>query len=422
MLHESESIWIMRRASPGTLCLSSRFLLRLFGALVVVLATMLVVASPGVAQQDGPNLSFEVTTEGEPDPDVAFFGTWIQDPTVNPNGEIPPPRPDAGWNSVRLTDPDEDGVYEGGEGVDETGEYLVAIFKFTGAEGEEPVGPNSETDALYELISQQSIVAKDASITLDGDRTISTSYDFSEDSEDTATLAFDVDTEGNIPEDTTFFGFSGYVGEPFSPLQLTDPDGDGTYTASRELERGAEIRVKIEQGSGTRQTYNALAGRELTVPGEPRTVIEGPRTITLDEDTAVSTTVAVGQDGVQPVIGTESAEALYGDYGNDTIEGRGGDDLIVGEAGADAIMGGEGDDFLVAAYAYFQSPPDAPASPDYVSGGPGNDLIDAADLAGEPGSGTNDTVECGPGDDLVYAGVQDTVADDCEVVYRYPGF
>ena len=111
----------------------------------------------------------------------------------------------------------------------------------------------------------------------------------------TGTLSFEVDTEGQVPEDTTFFGFSGFVGEPSSPIQLTDPDGDGTYTASRELERGAEIRVKIEQGSGTQESYNALAGRELTVPGEPRVVIEGPRTITLSEDTTVSTTATFDQ-------------------------------------------------------------------------------------------------------------------------------
>ncbi len=139
--------------------------------------------------------------------------------------------------------------------------------------------------------------------------------------------------------------------------------------------------------------------------------------------------------------GTEQSEVLFGTNTNDLIEGLGGhdylnglwghdvvlgaaegkpsagDDLLVGEAGSDRIEGSEGNDFLVAAYGFWQVAPDAPASPDLLRGGEGDDLIDAADRAGAP-----DTVECGEGSDLVHAGVEDFVAADCEFVFRYFGF
>ena len=159
---------------------------------------------------------------------------------------------------------------------------------------------------------------------------------------------------------------------------------------------------------------------------------------------ALAATAAFAQDNRSPdetFMGTHESEILFGTNNNDLIEGLGGhdylnglwgndvlygaaegkpsagDDLIVGEAGSDRIEGSEGNDYLVAAYGYWQVGADALASPDLLRGGPGHDLIDAADKAGAP-----DTVECGPGGDLVYAGVEDNVAADCEVVYRYFGF
>lgn len=129
----------------------------------------------------------------------------------------------------------------------------------------------------------------------------------------------------------------------------------------------------------------------------------------------LAATVAFAQPN--EITGTEASETILGTYGDDSIVGEGDDDLLVGEAGADGVIGGPGNDFLVAAYAYFQQAPNAPASPDLVGGGEGDDLLDAADLAGAP-----DTVVCGPGTDLVYAGAEDYVAADCEFVYRYPGY
>ncbi len=135
------------------------------------------------------------------------------------------------------------------------------------------------------------------------------------------------------------------------------------------------------------------------------------------------------------ITGTENSEVLFGTNAEDRIVGRGGHDylnglwsrdmlvggqghdLLVGEAGPDTLLGGRGNDYVVAAYGYWQQAPNAPAAPDFIQSGAGHDVIDAADRAGAP-----DDVRCGRGFDVVYAGVEDNVANSCEVVYRYFGF
>lgn len=101
-----------------------------------------------------------------------------------------------------------------------------------------------------------------------------------------ATLSFKVVTQGEVPEDATFFGLYGPPNSEVSSVQLTDPDGDGTYTGvagginGTDLATG-EYRVSIEQGTS----------------GEPgRTTIYGPETITLDEDRTVSATASFDDD------------------------------------------------------------------------------------------------------------------------------
>lgn len=114
------------------------------------------------------------------------------------------------------------------------------------------------------------------------------------------------------------------------------------------------------------------------------------------------------------IFGRGGGDLIKGNSGNDKLRGNDGDDLIIGEAGADLVAGGPGDDALYAAYSPAGSVYDAPASPDVIYGGKGDDFIDSADRAGAP-----DTVYCGPGGDLVLADNEDFVADDCEAVYRY---
>ncbi|MGB2954254.1 MAG: hypothetical protein WBB74_12815 [Gaiellaceae bacterium] len=82
-------------------------------------------------------------------------------------------------------------------------------------------------------------------------------------------------------------------------------------------------------------------------------------------------------------VGTSGGDAIFGFGGSDRLDGRGGNDFLSGGLGSDVILGG-----------------------------PGNDRIAAeADRA-------TDTVFCGPGHDIVTAGLSDHVSRDCEVVSR----
>lgn len=127
--------------------------------------------------------------------------------------------------------------------------------------------------------------------------------------------------------------------------------------------------------------------------------------------------VLLGTNAFDRIVGLGGHDSLNGLWGQDMLEGGQGHDLLVGEAGYDVLLGGPGDDYVVAAYGYWQQAPDAPAAPDFIQAGSGNDLIDSADRAGAP-----DDVRCSRGFDVVHAGVEDSVADSCEVVYRYEGF
>lgn len=104
--------------------------------------------------------------------------------------------------------------------------------------------------------------------------------------------------------------------------------------------------------------------------------------------------VADGDKDTNSIRGTSAADTLTGTAGDDRIFGRAGDDTIDGAAGNDYLKGGHGKDAL--------------------SGGAGDDRINAR------GDGrTADTISCGEGADKVWAGRNDVVAGDCEVVKRH---
>lgn len=117
------------------------------------------------------------------------------------------------------------------------------------------------------------------------------------------------------------------------------------------------------------------------------------------------------------LVGNNLANSIFGTNDPDFIDGLGGDDLVVGRGGPDVLLGGFGHDHLVTGFLVGQTAPFAPPSSDFADGGPGNDFIDSADLAGAP-----DDVFCGTGNDRVHAGVEDFVANDCEAVFRFVGF
>jgi hypothetical protein len=87
-------------------------------------------------------------------------------------------------------------------------------------------------------------------------------------------------------------------------------------------------------------------------------------------------------------------EGVSGGVGPDLLVGNAGENTLRGDAGSDELEGGAGSDRLF--------------------GGANDDLIRTND-------GVVDHVTCGDGSDRVLADPVDDLADDCELVDRYPG-
>jgi uncharacterized repeat protein (TIGR01451 family) len=98
--------------------------------------------------------------------------------------------------------------------------------------------------------------------------------------------------------------------------------------------------------------------------------------------------------------GTRGNDRLNGSGRPETILGLSGNDRLNGKRGLDCLFGGDGRDVLIGG-----------PERDYMEGGDGNDRILAAD-------GRPDTIDCGPGRDLVIADRVDRVARNCERVRR----
>jgi Ca2+-binding RTX toxin-like protein len=114
-----------------------------------------------------------------------------------------------------------------------------------------------------------------------------------------------------------------------------------------------------------------------------------------------------GAGGDDLVSGGAGDDRAYGASGDDSVSGGTGNDDISGSLGSDVVAGGDGDDNVS------EGPP-FDASTDVVFGGAGDDLIDAFN---EPPF--MDIVNCGPGDDLVYADGLDNLVG-CEEVILGP--
>ena len=107
-----------------------------------------------------------------------------------------------------------------------------------------------------------------------------------------ATLNYELTVEGECTAEATFFGQSNLVGAAdfIGTVQLTDPDGDGTYTHSEKFPVGSEFdNLSIVQGVGV-ENLNSEFFRG-PVPGEPVTSIKSFDPTTLEEDTTLSASV-----------------------------------------------------------------------------------------------------------------------------------
>lgn len=136
---------------------------------------------------------------------------------------------------------------------------------------------------------------------------------------------------------------------------------------------------------------------------------------------------ASGGPGSDRVAGLSGIDKLDGDGGADllaerpgpapsTLSGGDGNDRLVG-GDADNLSGGNGSDILIGGATFGGATLDGGNGIDLITStsgatitaGSGADFVNAAD-----GSGTADTIFCGPGYDFVWADATDRVSRDCE--------
>ncbi len=114
--------------------------------------------------------------------------------------------------------------------------------------------------------------------------------------------------------------------------------------------------------------------------------------------------VAGGPDAIEGAVEGDSATGLGGGdvlAGDPSLFGSGGDDQVYGR-------GGDGDDLV-------DDGPPFDASSDLISGGAGDDVMDAFNAPAFA-----DVVDCGPGEDVVYTDGSDLISDDYEEIVLGP--
>lgn len=128
-----------------------------------------------------------------------------------------------------------------------------------------------------------------------------------------------------------------------------------------------------------------------------------------------------GNDNDQ-VFGVQGYDYVIGEQGDDELSGGQDSDAVYGGPGNDAILGGNGDDGGI--YGLFGN-----ESNDYISGGLGADLIFGnedndtifhnTDTDGSTPDGSKDTIDCGPGNDVVWLSrvADGDTAVGCETVH-----
>ena len=154
---------------------------------------------------------------------------------------------------------------------------------------------------------------------------------------------------------------------------------------------------RARTGSRTATATTPSSAVRTATPGSPRSAPTASRpgagndTVSYETRTAPVTitfngVADDGQAGEGDNVGSDAEEATGGS-GNDVIVGNDLGDRLHGGAGNDHITGGKGEDRL--------------------EGGEGDDVIDARD-------GRYDSIDCGPGNDIVYADPGDGT-ENCEV-------
>ncbi len=124
------------------------------------------------------------------------------------------------------------------------------------------------------------------------------------------TLTFRLSVQGVACPNTTYWGAIGVAGgEYLNFVQLTDPEGDGTYTGTLTHTAGQWL-VRIIQGQGVARAdptqVSPPLNRELLVPGGVWQIIRDFGTVTLTENMVFEGSVVGCPAGLPDTGGSDS--------------------------------------------------------------------------------------------------------------------
>ncbi|HEX8086031.1 MAG TPA: calcium-binding protein [Solirubrobacteraceae bacterium] len=171
---------------------------------------------------------------------------------------------------------------------------------------------------------------------------------------------------------------------------ITDLSADlGALSDSISVGYSAAVRATLRGGSGN-DTLRGGPRNDLLIGGSGRDTVTYSGTaadvhvtlgaggaddgITGEEDEVLEVERAVGGNGFDVLIGSESGNSLYGGPGDDRLDGAGGADTLFGGRGNDLLQGGTGDDLFVADR--------SPDGSDTMQGGPDSDAADYSRRSG----------------------------------------
>jgi dienelactone hydrolase len=196
-----------------------------------------------------------------------------------------------------------------------------------------------------------------------------------------------------------------------APTAKVDPNGDGNmlsfYLRSQydfHTSDGTEVTCDDMRGGCANMAPDGIPGRFWQVDSlSPDTRAAHPARCAVfqlggpGDDDFSDLPPTDGGDRIQ---GAGGNDYLLGGYGDDCLDASTGDDRLDGGAGADQVNGGVGNDLILGG-----------SGQDVLAGDRGADRIGAADIQ-------VDHVYCGPGNDTVWADLEDVVARDCEHVHQ----
>ena len=187
-----------------------------------------------------------------------------------------------------------------------------------------------------------------------------------------------------------------YSAEEAQRITIRTNGGNDTINVSPNVK--ANVRAEGGDGNDTlvggagNDSLDGGAGNDRIVGGQGKdTMVGGTGNDRVSDDVGFLSDLDLIAKGIAPRTGG----------GDDFISGGDGDDRIDAGAGKDTVLGGEGDDQI-----------DAGAGDDLVAGGAGDDQIDAGTgddrVYGQDG---DDRIQAGEGDDVVDAGAGDDYVD-----------